>query len=92
MHAWPRREPRAHTPQALVHELRALVARLDYETQLALKESLYRISRNTYVRVTGAGAVVPRTAHTAVVDRVVANLLFNKFRPAPAGPPLRACA
>lgn len=64
-----------------MHRLRALVARLDGDTQAALKESLYRISRNTYVRVTGAGSVVPRTPHTAVVDRVVANLLFNKFRP-----------
>ena len=73
--------------QALVHQLRALVVRLDTGTQGALKESLYRISRNTYVRVTGTGAVVPRTPHTAVVDRVVANLLFNKFRPSPAAQP-----
>ena len=65
-----------------MHRLRALVARLDGDTQAALRESLYRISRNTYVRMTGTGTVVPRTPHTAVVDRVVANLLFNKFRPA----------
>ncbi|KAK9915631.1 hypothetical protein WJX75_001795 [Coccomyxa subellipsoidea] len=58
-----------------MHVLKRRIWRLDPETRAAFKESLYRISRNTNVRVTGMGCSVrPSSA-----DYVVANLMYNSI-------------
>lgn len=70
----------------LASYLRALAAASDPPTMLALRDALYRLSRNTdaAARAGGVGAVSPEslTARARATDRVVAAMLF-----APTGVP-----
>ncbi|CAL8470219.1 g9761 [Coccomyxa elongata] len=65
-----------HNPhEAAMRALKSMIWRLDPHTRMAFKDSLYRISRNTNVRVTGVGSSTP----TSSVDHVVANLMYNRI-------------
>ena len=65
---------------ALASYVRALAAASDPPTMLALRDALYRLSRNTdaAARAGGVGAVSPQslTARARAADRVVAAMLF----------------
>ena len=65
----------------LILQLKEQIDHLDNLTKSTLKDSLYRISRNTNARVTGLGAVPPSgmSQRNGIVDRVVANLMYNRF-------------
>ena len=63
------------TEAELVRQLKGLIRQLDAQTCMAVKDSLYRLSLDANAAEAGRGSTAP----PAPMDRVMANLLFNRI-------------